>query len=75
MVRWITLDIPPSSKAEVDDPVEDAALMARIGATRTDDANSVQYTLENETTGTRFTFGKLNYISSRTTYWKLQSEE
>ena len=32
MVRLIALGITPGAKAEMDDPAEDAALMARIGA-------------------------------------------
>ena len=67
MVRLITLDIPPNSMAEVDDPVEDAALMARIGAKPTGYRSN--YVLKNETTGKRFTFG-WDQISGRT-YWKL----
>ena len=53
MVEYIHLDIP--SGVDVENPIEDAAFMARIGA------NKIfcfinSFELKNEVTGTRFTF-------------------
>ena len=65
MVRSIYLAIPSGS--DVDDPIEDAALMARIGAKRIEDSSRVdvvwtEYELKNATTAARFTFKRHKFI-------------
>ena len=60
MVRSIRLEIPPGAEV-VDDPAEDTALMAWIGAKRIgdecgEDYVSTKYELKNAPTGKRFTF-------------------
>ena len=69
MVRRIQFDIPSSSN--MDNPIEDAALMARIGAKliseigqRTNNIydNNITWELTNVVTGTKFKFGFNNRI-------------
>ena len=72
-VKTIRLTIPPG--ADVEDPTADAALLARIGATRNDEGGAEEeypeYELKNaEYTGTRFTFFFLH-----SNCWTLTREE
>ena len=53
MIEYIQLMIPRG--ADVDNPIEDAALMARIGAKKICDIATF-FELKNAATGTRFTF-------------------
>ena len=53
MVDFIDLEIPLS--VDVDNPIDDAALMARIGAKKICDFPN-WFELKNVATGTRFTF-------------------
>ena len=74
MVRYITLEVPLDAKAVMDDPVEDAVLMARIGATLIKDTRKgrwIEYALENVVTGTQFTFGWIHNFD-HTFYWNLR---
>ena len=59
MVEYINLVIPPC--ADVDNPLEDAAFLARIGANEICEIPN-WFELENAVTGTRFTFEWYNNI-------------
>ena len=74
MVGYIRLDIPPGDT--LDNPAENAALIARIGAKRVGDEECTEYELQNAVTGTRFTFEwRKNLVAGGHAHWRLQRME
>jgi len=71
-VEFIQLDIPTGS--EVDNPIEDAALMARIGAKKICGFTN-WFELKNAVTGTRFTFEWGKYDDVLKSNFTLQRNE
>ena len=69
-VNYIDLEIPRAE--DMDNPIEDAAFLERIGANRLD---SSEYELKNTATGTRFTFTWSRNISGRHFRWTFKREE
>ena len=67
MLSWIYLAMPPGTV--VDDPTEDAALLARIGAECIRDDSGVKYELKNATTGTRFMFEWHKFYGNEYWHW------
>ena len=78
MVEYINLVIPPDMN--VANPTQDFALMAKIGAKRTDDGRvvlngQVEFELQNAATGTRFEFGWLQNIETGQVHWILERKK
>ena len=78
MVDHISLAVPFGTK--VDNPLEDVALMARIGAKQIGSTKfGTEYELTNATTGTRFTFEwaqwRSNGFGVLQSHWRLTKEE
>jgi len=79
MVRDIYLAIPPGMDVDIDNPIEDAALMAKVGAKRTCfpallDGMAL-FELKNAITGTRFTFWWQPRVSIGHARWILQRDD
>ena len=81
MVEDINFEIPPGD--DLDNPVDDPALMARIGAKRKipshefhDELFGPKYELKNAVTGTRFTFAwqpeRNGYDMNSPSKWRLE---
>ena len=74
MVGYINLAIPPGT--DVENPIEDTAFMAWIGAKRIDDINGysaddeTKFELTNPETWKRFTFSLCQFFGR--TYWTMQ---
>ena len=69
-VEHIFFVIPPG--ADVDNPIEDAALMAKVGAKR---INYIEFELENAVTGTPFRFNWNQSSGDHPSYWRLNKDE
>ena len=80
IVGDIFLAIPPGAET-VDDPIKNAALIARIGAKRIGDDSGVnvvggtKYELKNASTGTRFTFKRRKFYGNEYWHWQLRRED
>ena len=72
MVELIQLTIPTAK--EVDNPLEDAALMARIGAKKICGFTNM-FELKSVATGTRFTFTWYKYDAVPKSIFTLQRNE
>ena len=72
MVEYIDLEIPLS--ADVDNPIEDDAFLARIGANEICDFSN-WFELKNTATGTRFTFQWNKYSAFPYSNFRLQRNE